>query len=70
MGFKYFQTKGHINSHKGDYDFFLHNQCYGIIICLLIESVSQVSDVTHGPLVHLFLLNDIFFLFSGMHALC
>ena len=30
-----------------------HNHCY-MQMCLLIGTVSQVSDVTHGPLVLLF----------------
>ena len=32
------------------------NQCYVIIMCLLIELFSQVSDVANGPLVYYALL--------------
>ena len=42
------------NTQKGGYDFFLlmlwHNHCFAQM-CLLIGTVSQVKNMTHGPIV-------------------
>ena len=50
------------NSEKGDIDFFLlmlwHNRCF-VQMCLLIGTVSQMSDVAHGPLISDILIENM-----------
>ena len=49
-----FMNNQPINSQKGDNDFYLlmlwHNHCIAQM-CILIGTVSHVSDVAHGPLI-------------------
>ena len=48
-GIQFFTNGERFNSLKENNDFL--NQRNGIVTCLLIETVSQVSDVAFGPLV-------------------
>ena len=55
-GTQVFTNEGQFNSLKGDNDFLTLTQRYSTIIVLnklvnLLELVSQVSNVAHGPLV-------------------
>ena len=46
-----FINKVPFNSQKGNNDIISFNQCYSITLALGKRTVSQVSDVVHGPLV-------------------